>query len=121
MDFLTGSSSLPSIVRKYSRGLAEHYEAINVGIIEGVAEEQLRILSEIEAAERAVIILNAYVYRRFKFHRDNRPRRFSGLFSSQFKGVKGPYQIKKNFALGSRLSYSVSGLMYTIMRPVDGE
>ena len=95
MDLLTGSSSLPSIVRKYSRGLAEHYEPINVGIIEGVAEEQLRILSEIEAAERAVIILNAYVYRRFKFHRDNRPRRFSGLFSSQFKGVKGPLPDQK--------------------------
>ena len=90
MDFLTGSSSLPSIARKYSRGLAEHYEPINVSILEGVAEEKLRILSDIEAAENAVIILNAYVFRRFKFHKDNRPRRISGFFSSQFKGVKGP-------------------------------
>ena len=95
MDFLTGSSGLPSIARKYCRGLEEHYEPVHIAILEGVAEEKLRILSEIEAAENAVIILNAYVFRRFKFHKDNRPRRISGLFSSQFKGVKGPLPDQK--------------------------
>ena len=67
MDFLTGSSTLLAIGNKYSRGLSEHYT--NPQLIAGIAEEKLRTLSEIEAAENAVIILNAYIYRRFKFHR----------------------------------------------------
>ena len=67
MDFLTGSSTLLAIGNKYSRGLSEHYEPVNPQLIAGIAEEKLRTLSEIEAAENAVIILNAYIYRRFKF------------------------------------------------------
>ena len=90
MDFLTGSSSLNAIASKYSRGLSEQYELIHPGIIESVAEEKLRTLAEIEAAENAVVILNAYIFRTYKFHRDNRPRKISGLFSSEFKGSKSP-------------------------------
>ena len=50
----------------------------------------MRTLSEIEAAENAVIILNAYVFRRYKFHPDNRPRKIIGLFTSEFSGTKTP-------------------------------
>ena len=60
--------------------------------IEGIAEEKLRVLSEIEAGENAVIVLNAYVYRRYKFHPDNRPRRITGLFTSEFSGTKVPLE-----------------------------
>ena len=90
VDFLTGSSTLNAIGKKYARGLSEHYEAVHNQYIESIAEQKLRILSEIEAAENAVIILNAYVYRRYKFHPDNRPRRISGLFTSEFNGTKFP-------------------------------
>ena len=90
MDFLIGSSSLTSIGKKYARGLSEHYETVHHQYIESIAEQKLRILSEIEAAENAVTILQAYVYRRYKFHPDNRPRRISGLFNSEFKGTKVP-------------------------------
>ena len=58
--------------------------------IESIAEQKLRILSEIEAAENAVVILNAYVFRRYKFHPDNKPRRISGIFTSEFDGTKVP-------------------------------
>ena len=90
MDFLTGSSSLDAIANKYSRGLSEQYESIHPGIIGSVAEEKLRTLAEIEAAENAVVILNAYIYRTYKFQRDNKPRKISGLFTSEFKGSKDP-------------------------------
>ncbi len=100
IDFLTGSSTLKSIGNKYSRGLSEHYEPVNSPFIESIAEEKLRILSEIEAAENAVIILNAFVYRRFKFHPDNRPRRMTGLFSSEFTGTKTPIAEQKELCKG---------------------
>ena len=90
IDFLTGSSNLSTIVKKYSRGLDEHYDTINWQYLEGISEDKLRILSEIEAADNAVSILNAYIYRRFKFHPDNKPRKITGLFTSEFKGKKTP-------------------------------
>ena len=88
MDFLTASSSLSAIANKYSRGLSEQYDLIHPGIIESVAEDKLRTLAEIEAAENAVMILNAYIFRRYKYHRDNRQRKISGIFTSEFKGTK---------------------------------
>ena len=90
IEFLNGSSTLTSIAKKYSRGLSEHYDTVNFQYIEGIAEEKLRTLSEIEAAENAVIILNAFIYRTYKFHRDNKPRKITGLFTSEFKGKKIP-------------------------------
>ena len=90
MDFLTGSSTLSAISKKYARGLSEQYETVHHQYIESIAEQKLRILSEIEAAENAVVILNAYVFRRYKFHPDNKPRRISGLFTSEFNGTKIP-------------------------------
>ena len=90
IEFLTGSSTLSAIVKKYSRGLGEHYNTLNWQYLEGISEDKLRILSEIEAADNAVPILNAYIYRKFKFHPDNRPRKITGLFSSEFKGRKIP-------------------------------
>ena len=92
MDFLIGSSTLTSICKKYSAGLSEQYDTIPSQYIEGIAEDKLRVLSEIEAGENAVIVLNAYVYRRYKFHPDNRPRRITGLFTSEFSGTKVPLE-----------------------------
>ena len=37
-------------------------------VIDPVAEDKLRTLAEIEAAENAVVILNAYIYRAYKFY-----------------------------------------------------
>ena len=88
IEFLSGSSTLTSIAKKYSRGLSDQYNIVNYQYLESIAEEKLRTLSEIEAAENAVIILNAYIYRRYKFHPDNRPRKLIGLFGSEFNGTK---------------------------------
>ena len=90
MDFLTGSSTLKSIANKYARGLDEQYDSVHTNYIEAIAEDKLRTLSEIEAAENSTLILNAYIFRRYKFHPDNRPRKMTGLFTSEFKGTKTP-------------------------------
>ena len=109
IDFLTGSSTLSAIVKKYSRGLNEHYETINVKYLEGISEDKLRFLSEIEAADNAVLILNAYIYRKFKFHPDNRPRKITGLFTSEFKGKKFLLLIIRKFVKALRHLFLVFG------------
>ena len=56
IDFLLDQLSF-AIAKKYSRGLSEHYETDKFSIyMQAIAEEKLRTLSEIEAAENAVSI-----------------------------------------------------------------
>ena len=88
MDYLTGSSPLDAITKKYARGLSSEYNDVHPGYISSIAEDKLRTLSEIEAAENATLILNAYIFRRFKYHRDNKPRKITGMFKSEFSGAK---------------------------------
>ena len=95
MDYLTGSSPLDAISKKYARGLSSTYNEIHPGYISSIAEEKLRTLSEIEAAENATLILNAYIFRRFKYHRDNKPRKITGMFKSEFSAVKTPLPEEK--------------------------
>ena len=95
MDYLTGSSPLDAITKKYARGLSSEYNDVHPGYISSIAEDKLRTLSEIEAAENATLILNAYIFRRFKYHRDNKPRKITGMFKSEFNGVKTPLPEEK--------------------------
>jgi hypothetical protein len=95
MDYLTGSSPLDAITKKYARGLSSEYNDVHPGYISLIAENKLRTLSEIEAAENATLILNAYIYRRFKYHRDNKPRKIMGMFKSEFSGAKTPLPEEK--------------------------
>ena len=95
MDYLSGSSPIDSIARKYARGLSSEYNEVHSGYISSIAESKLRTLSEIEAAENATLILNAYIFRRFKYHRDNKPRKITGMFKSEFSGVKIPLPEEK--------------------------
>ena len=95
MDFLTGSSPLDAITKKYARGLSSEYNDVHSGYIYSIAEDKLRTLSEIEAAENATLILNAYIFRRFKYHRDNKPRKITGMFKSEFSGAKTPLPEEK--------------------------
>ena len=95
MDYLTGSSPLDAITKKYARGLSSEYNDVHPGYISSIAEDKLRTLSEIEAAENATLILNAYIFRRFKYHRDNKPRKITGMFKSEFSGAKTPLPEEK--------------------------
>ena len=107
MDFLTGSSTLDAIANKYSRGLSEHYDLIHPGTISSIAEEKLRILAEIEAAENAVVILNAYIYRRYKYHRDNRPRKILVCLNQSLVVQRFLSQTTQNYAKCLKLLYLV--------------
>ena len=62
---------------KYSRNWGEHYNTLNWQYLEGISEDKLRILSD-KAADNAVPLPKAYIYRKFKFHPDNRPRKITG-------------------------------------------
>ena len=95
MDYLPGSSPLAAITKKYARGLSSEYNDVHPGYISSIAEDKLRTLSEIEAAENATLILNAYIFRRFKYHRDNKPRKITGMFKSEFSGAKTPLPEEK--------------------------
>ena len=95
MDYLTGASPLDAITKKYARGLSSEYNDVHPGYISSIAEDKLRTLSEIEAAENATLILNAYIFRRFKYHRDNKPRKITGMFKSEFSGAKTPLPEEK--------------------------
>ena len=95
MDYLTGSIPLDAITKKYARGLSSEYNDVHPGYISSIAEDKLRTLSEIEAAENATLILNAYIFRRFKYHRDNKPRKITGMFKSEFSGAKTPLPEEK--------------------------
>ena len=95
MDYLTGSSPLDAITKKYARGLSSEYNDVHPGYISSIAEDKLRTLSEIEAAENATLILHAYIFRRFKYHRDNKPRKITGMFKSEFSGAKTPLPEEK--------------------------
>ena len=118
IEFLNGSSTLTSIAKKYSRGLSEHYDTVNFQYIEGIAEEKLRTLSEIEAAENAVVILNAYVYRRYKFHPDNKPRKITGLFGSEFNGTKVPLADQKELCkIFKAFIFSIRSNIYNYAPP----
>ena len=99
MDYLTGSSPLDAITKKYARGLSSEYNEVHPGYISSIAEDKLRTLSEIEAAENATLILNAYIFRRFKYHRDNKPRKITGMFKSEFSGAKTPLPEEKEMVL----------------------
>ena len=95
MDYLSGSSPIDRIARKYAQGLSSEYNEVHSGYISSIAESKLRTLSEIEAAENATLILNAYIFRRFKYHRDNKPRKITGMFKSEFSGAKTPLPEEK--------------------------
>ena len=67
-----------------------------------------------------IVILNAYIFRRYKFHPDNKPRRISGLFTSEFNGTKIPLLKNRKCVRGLKLLYLVFAQMCIIMPPPVG-
>ena len=52
------------------------------------AQELLVFLSEIEAGDTAVALLNTYIYNRLKFEATKKPRKLKGMFGSAFDPTK---------------------------------
>ena len=90
MEFLGSEMALETFAKKYAEGLSELYSAVTVDIVQGAAENMLQFLSEIEAGELAVELLNDFVHYRLMFEGPGRPRKLKSIFGSIEDPVKTP-------------------------------
>ncbi len=95
--FILYNTPLVALSKKYSNGLNEHYNEISFEEINGVSEEMIRFLDEINAGEEAVGYITAYVYRRILYTKKGVERKFSGLLGGNpLAGEKNKdYDFKK--------------------------
>ena len=88
IEFLSQDTSIESCAKKYSTGLSTHYSSIEPDVMALAAQELLMFLSEIDAGESAVTLLNDYIFNRLKFEATRKPRKIRGLFGSAFDPTK---------------------------------
>ena len=88
IEFLSEDTSIESCAKKYSLGLSAHYSPIESDMMTLAAQELLMFLSEIDAGESAVTLLNDYIFNRLKFEATRKPRKIRGLFGSAFDPTK---------------------------------
>ena len=86
--FLTGNAPIASFANFLADGLNQHYTEIKGELIEEASTKILEFLSEIEAGETAIDYINSYIYKRLKFHANNKPRKLQGLFVDEFAPMK---------------------------------
>ena len=86
--FLTGNAPISSFSKNLTDGLNQHYNEIKPETIEEASTKILEFLSEIEAGETAIDYIDAYIYKRIKFHANNKPRKLTGLFVDEFAALK---------------------------------
>ena len=89
-EFLGAELALETYAKKYAEGLTELYSEIAVISITEPAESMLQFLSEIEAGELAVELLNDYVYFRLFFEGVGKPRKMKPMFGSLEDPAKTP-------------------------------
>lgn len=87
-DFLSSNSPLSAIAKKFSNKLSEHYDEIKFEEIVDTAEKILQFLSEINASEEAVNMLNDFIYVRSSLNSNGSPRKIQSVFSSEFNSTK---------------------------------
>ena len=87
-EFLSGELSLETFAGKYTQGLTELYSEVELQEIQEPAERLLQFLSEIEAGEGAVDLLDAFIHFRLFFEGIGRPRKMKPLFGVLDDAVK---------------------------------
>ncbi|MDC3401505.1 hypothetical protein OA101_00415 [Alphaproteobacteria bacterium] len=88
-DFISGELSIEIVAKKYSTGLAEKYEhPIVEEVIVQAAEDMLRFLSEIEAADQAAELLKSFAYNRLYLVSIGKPRKLHPMFGLVEDSVK---------------------------------
>ena len=117
--FLTGNAPLSSIANNLTSELNQHYNEIKAESIEEAATKILEFLSEIEAGETAIVYINSYIFKRVKFHANNKPRKLQGLFVDEFAPLKTKdYNAEKAIILFKAFVFSSrSGLNTEV--PID--
>jgi hypothetical protein len=86
--FLSGNAPITVFANQFSNGLNEHYNEIKSEVFEEAATKILEFLSEIEAGETAIDYIDSYIFKRIKFHANNKPRKLTGLFVDEFAPLK---------------------------------
>ena len=86
--FLHGNAPITVFANQFSNELNQHYNEIKPEVFEESATKILEFLSEIEAGETAIDYIDSYIYKRVKFHANNKPRKLSGLFVDEFAPLK---------------------------------
>ena len=76
------------LVNQFSNELNQHYNEIKPEVFEESATKILEFLSEIEAGETAIDYIDSYIFKRVKFHANNKPRKLTGLFVDEFSPLK---------------------------------
>ena len=86
--FLYGNAPITVFANQFSNELNQHYNEIKSEVFEESATNILEFLSEIEAGETAIDYIDSYIYKRVKFHANNKPRKLTGLFVDEFSPLK---------------------------------
>ena len=81
-EFLEGEISLEGVAKKYSTYISEHYHEIQPATVQQTVEGILVFLSEIDANEMAVELLNDFCHFRLYFEKMGSPRKMKPLFGS---------------------------------------
>ncbi len=88
IEFLSQDTSIESCAKKYSVGLSANYAPVDPDQIALSAQELLLFLSEIDAGETAVPLLNDYIFNRLKFEATRKPRKIKTMFGSALDPTK---------------------------------
>ena len=112
-DFLSSNNTITLISNKFCLGLNEYYKEIKREEIELLAEKILEFLSEINASDQAVDLLNDYIYSRVNFNSDGSERKIVSMFSSALDGEKiKDYSVEKSLKTFRACTYSIrNGVM----------
>ncbi len=87
-EYLSQNTSIESCAVKYADGLSANYTKIEPEVITSSAQGLLIFLSEIDAGDTAVDLLNSFIFNRLKFEATKKPRKIRTMFGSAFDATK---------------------------------
>ena len=89
-EFLASDLPIETFANKYANGLSERYGDVDTDKLLGAATPCLEFLSEMEAGDMAVELLEGFSYFRLYFERIGVPRKLKVLFGAVEDPVKKP-------------------------------
>ena len=119
-EFLSSEIGIEAFGKKYAEGLAKLYSTpIEAEFFTDTAQSVLEFLSEVEAGEQAVDLLNDFCYFRLYNEGVNRPRKMKSMFGSIEDAVKTK-EYSPEIALKSFKAYVFGLRSNTVPTAPDG-
>ena len=87
IQFLSESHPLELSSNHFCEQLGRNYQAVDPKFVAEMAEYMVRFLSEIDAGEDAVIVLNQFIYYRLNYENMTKSRNLKPLFGNAEDGV----------------------------------